>query len=247
MHAIIEGDKPVPLQVIAAKQAWWDLGVETLKSVASHLQIKVAPKATMWDTLMTMTMKALGVDEEGATAVLARRVVRKPGDRSAVEELLQLEEASKLLTREDEADLEKQQAKQKQLAEQDTEVYREYKEAKDRFRETKRRQEASSSGKRGKAKAAPKKQRLPNPEVLDHARAKVLTPPNSLIWRSFHGEAWCGRYKQNGSHSRTWRKAGGSNQALHQILVLLWQDYCTEEALDPKDCPMEGVYDLAHA
>ena len=248
VHAILRDDV-VPLQVVAARQAWWELGVETLKTVASHLGIKVAPKATTWETLLAMTMKVLGVDEEHATAILASRVTRKTGDKSAVDELLQLDEASKLLSREDEADLEKQQAKQTKLAEQETEVYREYKEAKVRLREARKKQEAraAGSGKRAKAKAAPKRQRLPNPEVLDHARAKALTPPSSLIWRSFHGEAWCGRYKQTGSHSRTWRKAGGSNHALHQILVLIWQDYCKEEALDPKDCPMEGVYDLASA
>ena len=194
-----------------------------------------------------MTMKVLGLDEEGATAILASRVTRKPGDRSAVDELSQLDEASESLSREDEADLENQQAKQRQLAEQETEFYRKYKEAKDRLRETKRRQEASSSGRRAKAKAAPKRQRLPQAEVLDHASAKALTPPNSFSWRSFHGEAWCGRYTEDGSHCRNGRKSGGSNQALHQVLVLRWQDYCKQEALDPKACPMQGVYDLVSA
>ena len=59
-----------------------------MKKIANYLQTKVAPKAPTWEALLAMTMKVLGLDEEGATAILAGRVTRKPGDGSAVDELL---------------------------------------------------------------------------------------------------------------------------------------------------------------
>ena len=156
-------------------------------------------------------------------------------------------EASKLLSREDESEWEKNQVKQKKLAEVDDELLRECTNAQDRMRQHKESQAASSGGKQSKAKKRPK-QKIPTPEVLDHATAKALAPPNALSWRSFHGEAWCGRVSEDHSSvSRTWRKAGGPNQASHQVLVEVWKAYCKSEGLDPADCPLKGVYELASA
>jgi len=80
-------------------------------------------------------------------------------------------------------------------------------------------------------------------DVLDYAKAKGYAPPGSYVWRAFAIEAWRGRLPPAKTVERGWRRAGDSSSALRQVLVLLWQQYCTAEELSPEACDMLRAFD----
>ena len=240
MQAIVGGSGTLPLKVVIARYAWLDLGVGILKKIAEHLKVAVPKTASAWETMLVMTMKVLSLSEEEATGILAARVTKKKGD-ACVEELLQMDEASKLLSREDEDQFDKDKARQQRKAAEEDEVLREYKEARVRLRQAKADQAKAAGVRKGKK---PQVRRLPDISVLDHSTAKTFAPPGAFLWRSFHNEAWCGRVPPRQPVSRGWRKAGGSNEALHSVLVILWRQYCEDEGLAESECPMKGVFTL---
>lgn len=102
VRAVTSGAESEPLEVVAAKQGWWNLGVSDLKMVAAHLGVDMADKPTLAKALVTLTQQVLDIDEEAAMALLVGRLVKMREDAPMVDELLEVDEASKLLTREDE-------------------------------------------------------------------------------------------------------------------------------------------------
>ena len=246
VQAIVGGCVVSPLKVVIARHGWLDLGGDILKRIALHLNVSVPAKASVWETMLAMTMEVLSVDEEVATGILAKRVTRQRAGSACVEELLQMDEASKLLTRDDEEKLDKDKAKHKRMQAEEEEVFMEYKEARVRLRQAKAAQAKPGKGKKQKAQHVPVR-RLPEMAVLDHAIAKRFSPPGSLLWRSFHGEAWCGRLPPRPSVTRGWRKYGGSNEALHAVLVEIWKQHCEDEGLAESECPVKGVFALPSA
>ena len=247
VQAIVGGSQDLPLKIVIARHAWLDLGVDILKRIALHLGVSVPVKASSWETMLVMTMKVLEVDEEVATGILAKRVTKRTSGNACVEELLQMDEASKLLSRDDEEKLDQDKVKQRKLQAEEEEVFREYKEARVRMRQAKVAQTKAVAKSKAKSKARGPPLRLPGADVLDHAIAKRFTPPGSLLWRSFHGEAWCGRVPPRPPVFRGWRKYGGSNEALHAVIVILWQQHCEDEGLAASECPVKGVFDLPSA
>ena len=85
------------------------LGVGIPKRIAEHLKVAVPKAASAWETMLVMTVKVLALTEEEATGILAARVTKRKAD-ACVEELLQMDEASKLLSKEDEEQFDKDKA-----------------------------------------------------------------------------------------------------------------------------------------
>jgi hypothetical protein len=150
-----------------------------------------------------------------------------------------------LLTREDEAELDKEQKKQRErrVAEADFE--------KD-FRETKRTHRLAAGLAAGGGKKVAKKGKpaprliLPAPDVLQQSEAKKYAPPGSYVWRAFSHNSWEGRLPPFGIVARNWHKSGGAAEALRQVLVELWKSYCQAEGYTADECPMLGVYAAEH-
>lgn len=136
VRAIVEATTPEPLQKVAARQGWWALGVADLQPIAKHLDIALPDKPSLAEALVGMMQATLGVDEEGALTLLAGRLVVMPQHEApVVDELLELDEASKLLSREDEAEMQKEQQRQVQKrANHQGSFVQEYQERKTRIR-----------------------------------------------------------------------------------------------------------------
>ena len=105
MQAIVGGSVVSSLKVVIARHGWLDLGGDILKRIALHLNVSVPAKASVWETMLAMTMEVLSVDEEVATGILAKRATKHRASNACVEELLQMDEARKLLSRDDEEKL----------------------------------------------------------------------------------------------------------------------------------------------
>ncbi len=242
VRAIVETSRDRPLANIAADQAWWKLDVSALKDVAKNLGIAVPGQASLMDTLLCMTKAVLGIQEEEAMALLGSRLVALKSDAPVVEELLEMDEASRLLTREDEQELAKEQKRQRAEQEAHDEFAESFKEVKRRHRAAEEKKKTGKAGDAKKNKKA-KQETLPPADVLDHSVAKKFAPPGSYVWRAFSAEAWQGRLPPWGTLHRGWHRAGSSNAALRQVLVGLWKQYCTAEGFPPQECPMLGVFD----
>ena len=83
---------------------------------------------------------------------------------------------------------------------------------------------------------------IPIPHHCDQPQAKALIPPGSSIWRNLYSNGWMGHYKPNRRVSATFRKHGGSQDALKVVLRKLWQQHC-EKTGDPVSvCPIIGLF-----
>ena len=222
-------EKAEPLPRLAAKNHFWDMGIADLKLVAKHLGIELPAKASLSECLIAMTMSILECSEDGAFTYLAPRLFSKHAvDQGIVSELLELDEASKLLTREDEEELHKEQKRQHDLAERESDFKQDFKERR--------------KAHRASAKVKPKKQKqlvMPPAEEINHERAKKLLPPDSYIWRAFSANAWQGRCPPANTVSRGWKENPG--EALRELLVILWEQWCSKEGVHISDCPMQGL------
>ena len=109
----------------------------------------------------------------------------------------------------------------------------EYKEFKADYKE-KRRDVNTTVKKRFLGKVAapgalPPKVHIPNwraHEGVPVEEARLYLPPTATLWCSDEGHGnWQGHFKPYRRISRSWRKYGGSNQALEIVMYYLWSNY----------------------
>ena len=124
-----------------------------------------------------------------------------------------MDEASKLLTKEDGESLKNEQAKQMEQQERTADFIREYQE---RGRIAREKNAVPQAKKRCK-KDPPRK--MHPADELDHEHAKGLLPPGAYIWRAFSSHSWQARLPPFPTVSRGWARACGSGEALRPVLV----------------------------
>lgn len=103
VRLIIDGGE-VYLMTLAAQQAWWDLSLTQLQGIASFAGIPFAKHSNLFDTLSSRTAHVLSASLEEVLKVLRRRLVSLQSDTTidCADEVLQLEEATKVLEPSDE-------------------------------------------------------------------------------------------------------------------------------------------------
>ena len=237
VRAVLDGPE-VSLKVQACRDAFWNLDSSQVRMLAHYLGVALETRASLFDMLMAIVMRILGISEAEALELLGMRL-RSTDESPAVTELLQLEEAAKLLHPRDEELLIKEQRKQRDKKEED-----------DLFRSefAARRKAARVAA----AKAAPKplrrlgakppSLRLPAHEVLDHATAKTMAPPKSYVWRAFSHSSWEGRLPPHGIIRKPWAKYSSSGEALRTLVCALWVQYHADNAIPHAECPVLGVF-----
>lgn len=238
VRPVVDLADEAPLATVAARQSWWALDVRELKKVSQHLGIVVDPGASLFDALTAMTCKVLGISESEALEYLGGRL-RAHDDPECVEELLQIDEASNLLHRNDEEDLHREKKKQAADRDSDTTFYREYSAVKKKYRPV-----AMAPAKPGRRKKESGSQvlRVPPGDVIDLASAKELKPPGSFVWRAWSHGAWEGRLPPHKVVRRSW-SGGSAGIAFKLLLQVLWDQYLKDEGLEQADCPIVGLYD----
>ena len=201
-------------------------------------EFAVPTVADLLEVLMILVGGILQIEEDAVFPYIAHRTFKTADQTHAIDELMEVDEASKLLSRDDEEKLQKVQKKMGA----DNEVYVEFMESWTRKRRSIREKKTAA---KAKAKAAPKaaaRRPLPPADALTIIVANGFKPPNSSLWRSNTVQAWNGRYLTHPIVSRSWRKYGSSNAALRAVLVEMWVQHCRYEGITADECPIIGIF-----
>ena len=176
------------MNVVAAKNHFWDLGITDLQFIAQHLEISIPDKPSLLDVLVVLTTEILQISEDAALDILAPRLnkLTKGHSQTAVDQFMELDEASKLLTREDEEELHKEQEKQREAQDRTMSFLNEFKEKKKAIKAH------ATTGNTAKEHTL----YMPSAEELNHEKAKKLLPVGCYIWRAWSHDAWEGRCPQ---------------------------------------------------
>lgn len=237
------GERPLP--ALAAERAWWSFDLPLLRRIAGHLQIDIPRdnSGALLPTLAAMTMSVLQCDEDAALELLAQRIALLESFTERLDELLELDEASKCLTAEDEQVLqaEKQSMQHRQAAFNDF--------SKAYFAKKAERRSASSASARRPGAASSSGQRQPKlkrqmmPKKLSEmsqSEARKLMPPTGFLSRNRTDGAWCGRVPPRTQISRSWQKYGEA-ESLRIVVTTCWRQWCELSGVELSACPMQGL------
>lgn len=95
----------------------------------------------------------------------------------------------------------------------------------------------------GKEKADYKGRRsLPEPSGhIAQAKAKLMLPPKSFLWRARATNSWIARYSDWTNRSARDAAHGGEASALAHVLQWAWKCYLDASGLSAADCPIAGL------
>ena len=242
VRMFLKGDADT-LEVIAARSAFWTLDLASLMDVAGHLGAPVPSGSSLLDSLLIMIRHVLQNTEEEAMGIIAQRLVALDGGQECVQELLEVEEAAKLLTNEDEKVLKQEQEAGQERRNRYQAFAAEYSEKK---RAARAAAEAASSSSRargrpkGAAKAAPRQLPAKMSIAMSQAEAKEWMPPGSYIWKSSRDASWFGRLPPFNRVARSWRKYG-EHQALRLVVSAVWHQWMDYHGVSGEDCPVKDL------
>jgi hypothetical protein len=104
---LIDGPE-IPLKQLAAERAWFTLGVADIDSIASHLRAPPDVKShdgTLLDAGVKLTQHVLQCGEGKALDIMSQRIKVMDDSCTVIDEFMELDEAAKNLTAEDEKKL----------------------------------------------------------------------------------------------------------------------------------------------
>ena len=157
---------------------------------------------------------------------------------SFVDALLETDEASELLERDDVQAL-KQQNKKAHTARDESQTFsEEYKEERQKLN-----QQAKKVVK-GKATTHYPRE---IPFSIEQSQARLYIPPNSSIWRGMtKNNSWHGHYQGRSRISCSWLTHGESG-AMKDIIRRLWSQQCEKMGLELSEVPFKNLWEDAQA
>ena len=252
-RCIIEaaGSGPQPLAVVAADASWWAFDKAEMTTLAKHFKVDVPIGASFLDVLTLMNMKIKNVSELEAILMIGGEFQHLDNNQF-LEEIMEVDEAAKSLTSQDEDGLKRERESSILHKETFDRFATEYAQRK---REVVAKVVASAAAlaapaakAAGKAKAKAKAFALPparrpipdNVDVLPQADAKLLLPTGAFIWQNRTDGAWSARLPPFKQVSRSWRKHT-SNIAMKIVIALVWRQKCAVDGIQFSDCPISGL------
>ena len=235
IRAMVDTAEDKPLKVLAAEAAWWDFDLGELHSLAPHVGCRLDKEDTLFQACRKMTAQVLGMDDDDVLQHLQARLAEDE-DPEAIDELLEVDKAATLLHPTDAKGLGKAKADAQKRLHDANEFKRDLAAARAKARA---RAEAAKKHKGDRKAARP---RLPVDIVPDHATAKRYSPPGSYVWRAFAHGGWEGRNPPQKTMIERWNDQTPA-QALRKLLVRLWAQHCTTHGVQPRHCPLLGVFD----
>ena len=224
VRAVVEGD-PQPLMQVAARCAFWKTAATDLQAMAKFLGIALSNSANLVDILYDMISNILGIEGLAVMSILQLRLAVFERDLEYSEDLLELDAAVSVLTKEDQSKL-TEEKKRAKLQKSDRDEYTErYKEKMVMFRDEPKRQK--------------KMVQKPLPKLffkLTHAEVKAYIPPGSSIWRSLTKGGWMGHLPPFPRVSATWAEHGEEESPL-VCLRKLWRLRFLADGTDESTCP----------
>lgn len=182
VRLVADGDE-LPLARLAAQQCFWHLSLTELREVARHFRWQVGSGTTLFDVLFSMVQCALGGVDSSIMAVLSLRLasLQCDGSLECTEELVQLDEAAKLMEPSDAGEVEATKAKAQTNKQVFAAFSSSFKERRARVR-TIAKPKASGSGRSKNATAV--SLRISVDGEIEQAHAKQYMPPNSFVWQA---------------------------------------------------------------
>lgn len=227
---------PLPLLSLAARHAFWELPLVSLKRIARQLNISdVDQRSSLFVTLWHLVSAILDTDAEATLAILQKRLARVSNDHAVSKALMELDEGFDLMDSK-EADAmkaEKKQLKAKQPL--DADFRKDYV-----AKAVVLRQRAADSSRGRKRKTDPSA-RVPDGDISQQS-AKLLLPPNCSLWRNRMQGGWCAHLTGYARMSRQWATHGGERESLLSLLRALWDLHLEREGLGHSACTVQGLF-----
>ena len=201
------------------------------------------------DTLVSMTMSVLHLDEDEALSLLKVRLsAHSKKEAGAAKALMEVDEAVQCLEPNDINVVHKEQEKGEKRAASHKEFVAEWKAKRKSVKAC-----SKNNPKKTKGKAPPHSARgrascpvslLPVGDLMvDQQQVKKFMPEGSFIWKSRHDGTWHTRVPPFGTCSRSIQKHT-EQVALRLVISHAWKDWCDLEGVEYGECPMQGLMDF---
>ena len=195
---------------------------------------------TLLQEAVAMTMGVKLCDEVTALEFCAARMVQLDAASAFTSEIMQVEEAAKTLTREDEELL----VSERKMAASRLERAKTFSEE---FRQRRKEAEEKIAAKdKSKAKPKPKgKTEKPRMDLakltsIDQRDAKVFMPPQGYLWKNNTDSSWCARCPPFPPLQRSWR-CHGQLTSLKFVISAAWWQWCRLNGVKWEDAPVVGL------
>lgn len=228
------GSEVEPLDVIAARHAFFSLPLSWLRLLAEERGCALPPGCSLCQALWLLCGALLKVEGAELQGIVEKRLIYlNDSVQKSEAAFAQCEEMDEVLEKQDE-----------QQATKEVEAFEEDKSRLHTFRKEFAAQVGGSRQRGGRPPPIKTSSggRYPRcvPPTIPHAEAKSYAPPDSRVWKSSDGH-WHGRYKAYGEVCRrivTYSEQG----ALNRVLVELWTQHLTSCGRPLKDCPISGLF-----
>ena len=222
-----------PLRVVACRFAFWDWDKLTLVRASAVLKVNIDPEDTLLEILYTMIKDISKADDATVLQWMAPRLVSKPArDADCTNAILDIDEASACLERDEIDELQRNRRNAAEVAESQHQMQVEFR---DMVRDKKK------GGGKGAKKAKVRKKKLPNLEQAETSTVKALCPPGAVAWKSRGDSGWHIQVKNwVSSINRSVRKYGDA-QAILVCLSVAWWQHSVLHGTSYEDAPHEGL------
>ena len=232
---------PFSLLECAAREAFWELPISTLRALGKEYITDFVANQSLFLTLMAMIMSITGMSEDAALDVLKMRLVSSHASTMAY---LEVEGAERLVPDSEAQDMEEETKAQKERQAVMKEFGREFWTTHERLRKPDNMPtDRTSAGHPLHGTTYPVK--IPD-SVPDQKAAKTLLPPTCSVWKGNPTQSRSGSWNVHLTgwprFSRSWVSAGSEQQALLECLQHVWTLWLRDHFLEPKDCPMVGIF-----
>ena len=217
------------LKNVAAKEAFWNMSVKTLKMLAAELKVPDREHAQKtFDLLFLLVQFVLKTTHDETLKIVSKRMATMQGlARSSVAEILALDEGLELCAKHEVEEIRHEQRKVKSLNNESDDFVADFRLA--------RQKSSEGPGKKMKMTYKP----LPAGEMTQQD-AKEFLPEGARIWRNNAVGGWCGHYKPYARCSAL-TALHGSEGALRIVLRTLWLQHLSISGLAHSACPWEGL------
>lgn len=226
---------PMPVLEVAARCGWWRLGKVFLSNLAKHVGCELPPASTIFEATVRLTDHVLKCDRSESLRHLQRRLADDDASSAFCADLLEVDDVSHVLTREDE-DAFKKTKKTAETFLTETKAFR----AEFHVASMAEAAKKAKDGKKRAKKTPASDLHLRLDSEVSQAEAISFCPPGGAIWRDRVDGAWCSHYAPFKRFSRSWRRYGEC-EALRLCLSDMWQKHCLVMGTPLSDCPLKGL------
>ena len=238
---VVTEDKFDTLDRVAAKHAFWDMGLMTLHEVAGHMGMKPPANCNVYGVLHFLVKNILTLNDK-QTSDIWMQSMKLPFTTDQDDDFLELDEAFDILDAEEKAECTNHAKKVKTTRATMTEYEESWKGMRDLVMPPAIPQPKAKS--RGKAKAQPQPENS-YPDIpfgdLKQANMKPLVPPGGNIWKDNAG-GWDGHYPPFQRQCYSWSRWGARNSAIY-CLRYLWRGWMVTKNKTMEEVPVRGLFD----